>query len=263
MSRRGQLGQVRTATPASGYIGFYPGFQPASDTTVLDRSGKGAHALLNALTPAEAWAAAPNGVSSLDATNKFALVPASAFIAWQPGMSLIIAMDATLTKKASNSAFAGNGAGGGASGIALRCTSTGQLQFTVYDAAGALVGAPGATTETPWAAAVPARVLVAVDGPAQKLLMWVNGARAANYGSAQLLSAYLAAAFVSPTAGFGLGGRTAADRTAGVFRGCHLYAAAGPIFEPAIDLYSGRLDELAAFHHRAPAQVWTPSMMVL
>lgn len=262
MSRAGQLGQVRTQQPASGYIGMYPCYQLSPDSTVLDQSGQGNHATLGTLTAAEAWAAAPNGLTSLDATGKFAAVPAAAFNAWQPGMSLIIAMAPTLNKKVSTAAFAGNGAGGGASGIGLRCTATGQAQFVVYDTGGTVVGSPGATTETPWASAVNARVMFAIDGPSGKLLIFVNGLRASNYLTAQNVSAYIGNAGVAPTAPFGLGGRAAADRMAGVISGAHLYATSAPIFDSSVDLYAGQIDALAAFHNRAPAALWSDRMVL-
>lgn len=116
-----KLSQLKAQTPAAGYIAFYPMFQPATDTTITDRSGKGNAGLINSGIVGELWATANCVTAKAVASGtKRISVPKAAWLAWTFNAtvreSLLIFMRVQIADPAAVRNWCGNGASGFAGG---------------------------------------------------------------------------------------------------------------------------------------------------
>lgn len=228
MGNRNSIGQVTTPAPSAAYLAFYPCLQASTDTTVQDRSGKGNHATLGALTLGEAWGVS-NYLSSLDSSDKAARAAVGMFSGWTSSRSLLVSVRATVTKEGAQATLWGNGAGGLAhSGLALRVAASGALSFWGYKSDNTSAST-GTTTETPFATAAEHDIGVAYDGAAKTVVIYIDGVRSTNYSTPSDVSAWIDLCDDNLIDPMFLGGRVSADTVAGKYQYWHFLSRAGAL----------------------------------
>jgi len=124
-------GGAQSSRPSSYYMGFWPCQQADGDTDdeqVTDRSGNGAHAVLNSLTSGEAWNTA-GYLESLAAQGHSAGIPVASWTHRFSTGSLILAAYQRLVKGGSAFRVFGNGIGAAANGFNVVVTTLGGLQI--------------------------------------------------------------------------------------------------------------------------------------
>lgn len=141
------------AAPSRYYIGFWPCQQSdgdADDEQVTDRSGNGAHAVLNSLTSAEAWNTS-GYLESLAAQGHSAGIPVEKWTHRFSTDALIVAGYQQCVKdNATAFRIFGNAVGAASTGFSVICTATGALQVNVANTVSASLFS-GATSATPFA----------------------------------------------------------------------------------------------------------------
>jgi hypothetical protein len=212
-------------TIAAGCIGFWPGAQPSGDTTLLDRSGRGAHSstLWSNTTP---WGTA-GYFTSVNTSGQFAKIPIAKWPHRFATDSLLVFGQAIVTKEAGASALFGNGLNTTNTGFLIRCTSTGQLDWGSYGTGASEF--EGGTTETPWDSAVLASFAAAFDRPTQTIRLFVNGARAANYVTPSSLALAPATLDGGTLVDIGIGGGTNGNETAANIKNIQAYYRTGSL----------------------------------
>lgn len=246
MSRIVKLGQVKTPTVTPGYIGYYPGFQAATDTNLLDRSGKGNHATFGAQqTASYAWTTLANrfsvalnaGGSQNAAAN---LANGSAFI-WNPALeSLVAAFRLTCTATASNGPIFGNAHAAPSVGFKLEVqATTGVLRLNRYSTGAQTV--VNTTTEAV-ADGTEHGVGFAWDAVAQRAYIYVDGVIASAFAGGSLITATDWFPFTTNNlciggVGHSAGGGGAALTYASAFRGIHLAKRTGALPSNAAGLF--------------------------
>lgn len=139
MSRIVKLGQIASPVPSLGTIGYWPCFQPSSDTLVYDRSGNQQNMSLGAgLATAEAWANA-NVLSTVETTaDDVAILSAEDFdYDFNAGDNLLIAGLVYAAAPAATRTLIGNGYNStSAQGLRLIVKSTGVCAPWLYQSSG-------------------------------------------------------------------------------------------------------------------------------
>lgn len=132
-------GGAQSSRPSQYYMGFWPCQQAEGDddeSQVTDRSGNGAHASIQSLTPAEAWANA-GFFSSLASTNHNAAIPQAKWThRFSTGSLIIAGVLRAVTDGANNLRFFGNGVSTSFNGFTLNVSASGGLQLVAYHPGG-------------------------------------------------------------------------------------------------------------------------------
>lgn len=238
MSRVIKLGQVKTPTPTPGYIGYYPGFQDATDTNLLDRSGRSNHAVFGAQQTASfAWTTLANRYSvALNAggsQNAAANLPNGSAFIWNPALeSLIAAFKLTCTATALNGPIFGNAYASPSVGFKLEVqATTGFLRLNRYSTGAQTV--VNTTTEAV-ADGTEHGVGFAWDAVAQRAYIYVDGVIASAFAGGSLITATDWFPFTTVNlciggVGHSSVGGTAAITYASAFRGIHIAKRTGAL----------------------------------
>lgn len=198
MSNQLRIAARRAFARAPGVIGFYPAFQAAGDTALIDRSGAGNSATIGAdATLSTMWTAVANRytVTADDITGttaKGASIPAAA-IGWNKDAETLLISGIW---RGANSAIRhcfGFGSPGTSTihGVTLRSAiTTGVAQISVYHSGGSAFSTAAATVI---ADGTDHHVALVIDGPAKRIKLWVDGAYdAVNNGAGYDFSAVAA-----------------------------------------------------------------------
>lgn len=253
MGRSVILGQTRTATTSAGYIGHWPCFQATTDTTVLDRSGKGNALSLNSLAAATAWATANRLAKPVTANQHPTLPKATLGAAWQWNAtrrdSLLIAGRIRLTLTGGSQNWLGNCNSTTEGGIKFLVSAGGAWQIGFYDKVAAASQFSASTVvDASWGSNDHSFALL-LDGPNNTFSRYVDGA---------LIEGPVALSSVTtlePQAAtfdwvFG-GNQPGATGTACTMFALHMLAAAQSAGSPR------KPDELARRLHRSPLALVT------
>lgn len=245
MSRVIKLGQIKTPTPSPGYIGYYPGFQDAADTTLLDRSGKNNHAALgaNLVAAGTAFNGTANRFSvplnSSGTQNNSANLPYGTAFQWNPATeSLLIACKVTATATASNGPLFGISHGNPRPGFKLEILATsGAVRMLRYSASAATGGTASAAA---LANGSERSYVFAWDcqqaGP--RVFHYIDGAIDANLVGGTLTTATDWYPSDNPNFCIGGSGHTSGNSIsfAASFRGIHIAKRTGPLPANIADL---------------------------
>ena len=174
---------------ATGYIGYYPGMQNATETSLRDRSGMGNAATFGAeLSLAEAWATTERFSTPEDVTgttNSGANLPT---FGWAPATeSLLVFAKATITAPSSTRPLFGTSNTTPNLGFGLKVTSTGKLRLDLHQSgADVTIGTSAATladgTENSFA--------FVFDAVARTVALYVEGVVDTNFSPAIDVTAY-------------------------------------------------------------------------
>lgn len=153
-------GYVLSRRPHPGYICHLPCINAVGDADedmVPDVSGRGAHATLQTLTPAEAWANPKFLTSIATPSGKSAIIP----LAFWPHRfikhALLISIEQEMAKPAGNVRVLGNGVTlGNGTGFAMNVTSAGALQPWIGNGGSGIFGTTTSSLGSfPYASAAP------------------------------------------------------------------------------------------------------------
>ena len=177
-------GGVRVPTPVAHQRYHFHGFagnQFSDDTAFFDMSGAGNHGAFGAnLSKAQAWANA-GYVSTVDpatgVTDSVIRIPAPNWD-YRGGESLLIMWVGQVTPEGGDTTLMGTTAASTSSGIRIRCKSTGQLDFVLYENGGTSVFT-GSSTATaagkPFVAGEIHSFGILINGQTRQYAEWVDG----------------------------------------------------------------------------------------
>lgn len=181
MSNQLRIAARRAFARAPGVIGYYPAFQAAGDTALIDRSGAGNNAMVGAdAALSTLWTATPNrlGIPADDGSGTTAKAPsiAAATINWNKDTETLLI--AGMWNGANSAMRHVVGFGGASStaihGINLRTlVTTGMPQLMVYNSGG--TGLSGNVGATVLANGADHHVGLIIDGVAKRIHFYLDG----------------------------------------------------------------------------------------
>lgn len=216
-ARRKYVDKLSMSTPASPYRFLLTGTQ-AIETSVIDRSGNGADAIIPAATysPSALWA--NKGYITTEAgTGKGVCISADKTTFDLATDSLILAFTVNAEQPTGNPPLMGNGDASGRQGIYISARSTGQVRVLITTSTGlvsALIMPTGVVFD-----GTDHHVVVAIDAPTRSVFVFIDGLLAGSYPNY-----YAGTTTPSSTWNFGSSGNVinAATTMAAKLKGLHL-----------------------------------------
>lgn len=232
------IGLIATSTPvvpSTGYIGFYPGGQPTTDTELLDRSGNGRNATLGAaLTAANAFGTTPGKLSTAYGLNDGGCVLTQAQMnSFTYGLdTLFVFFRGILTIPAANTGVFG----ARTKGFCLRLLTTGVVDAVVNkDAGDNFITAPAGN----WADGAEHSHLFVFDSVNLRMYTYNDGA--VNSAITATGAAMSAGTITGNTTGWRFGGYNNAATCAGKFQAWHLLRKTGGVTSAQVAALANRM----------------------
>lgn len=192
MGNQLKIGSIKPVL-STGYIGFYPSFQPAADLQMTDQSGKVNHAAFGAdLTGSEAWStllnyySTPEDVGGTQA-NAAQLAIGTGFVFAPTTESLLIFAKVKITAPAGTRPLMGTSNGTPNQGFGVKITTAGKARIDIHRA-GADVLLNASTTTV--ADGTLHSIAVGFDQATGKAYMWTDGVIDAGYAGGTSIAAY-------------------------------------------------------------------------
>jgi hypothetical protein len=252
MTNQLKLGTTATEDPTDAYIAFFPCFQAAADTSLLDRSGRGiVGTFASGLTASEAWTTQAKSLSTLETTTPDDVTVALADFnySWAAGDSLVIAARVDMAAPAATRTLFGQGFHStNAPGFRIIIKNTGVVAPWVYQAGGDkfLSDSTMALADAAWHSFMFAWFDHDVAAGTAKYMVWVDGVR--GYATETATTGLTTMVPIDP---FRIGGNktgaSAYQSSAASFQGIHLLRSAS-----SKDWTYESLDAVARRLHKAP-----------